>query len=73
MREMIKLLSVEWRNTPRLLITEIGSIKTDPQLLRMTMDAVPMSADAFKSKEGIMAYVSILPSVWESWNQVYWE
>ena len=40
--------------------TEIGSIKTDPQLLRMTMDAVPMSADAFKSKEGIMAYVSNL-------------
>lgn len=40
--------------------TEIGAIKTDPQLLRAAMDAVPMTADAIKSQKGIADYVSTL-------------
>lgn len=40
--------------------TEIGAIKTDPQLLRSAMDAVPMTSDMIKSEKGVMAYVSNL-------------
>ncbi len=39
---------------------EIGAIKTDPQLLRAAMDAVPLTEDAIKSKDGIAAYVTNL-------------
>lgn len=40
--------------------SSIGAIKTDPQLLRSAMDAVPMTQDVIKSKDGILAYTSNL-------------
>lgn len=40
--------------------TKIGAIKTDPQLIRAAMDAVPLTQDAIKSQKGIVDYVSNL-------------